>query len=372
MFNILKTVFSNKFFNKKVDLNDLTKLLSVLIIALLILVYAALGENIYVNLNTVVLAVCISLLVLFFLVIEKRRNNPFVIVLSLYILLFYVFRVVTLNAENAEAYAWGLNLMSEKTSNDINYSLFFILLSLFSLYAGLLAVKIKKYEIPFARMKEGNYNIVVTFVIVSFLFSYLYHLTVSFSGGAYLSYYLSVFHPYTVLLFFLVFYVVNNKATDSNNRVLFLFLILFLFLLLITLTGGRKAILALLMYTGIISYVVRGRICFPVKSIVAVALLVAVSFPIYDLSSFYRMERLTNINELNQPLNFLSLFSAYLDKGVMQTQNFSHIFSRLGFLDYEVDSITCSGMYARIINLEYYIKSITAVPLTFIAKPTES
>ena len=92
----------------KVDLNILTRTLATILIITLFFVYLLKGENIYVDLYTVALAACISLLTIVFLVIEKRRENPFVILLSLYVLLFYVFRVIRLNIE---PYARGMNFV---------------------------------------------------------------------------------------------------------------------------------------------------------------------------------------------------------------------------------------------------------------------
>lgn len=339
----------------KIDLNVLTRLLSVILIISLFFVYILKGGNKYVDLYTVVLAACISLLVALFLVVEKRRNNPFVIFLSLYVLLFYVFRVVTLNIE---PYTRGLNLAGERTSSDINYTLLFILLSLFFLYLGLMTVKIKEIKTPFSKIKEGNYIAIIIFVMFSFLVSYLYQLTLMFGGNKFLSYYLSIFHPTVVLLLFLVYYVVNSQADSAKNRIILLLFVLLSFILLITLIGGRKTLLALIMYTGIISYVMRYRVYLSYKMIFIVALLVGVSFILYDISTFYRWARFTQLNTLNQSLDFSSLFFSYLDKGVMQTEGFTKIFDRLGFLDYEVDSMASADLYRSVINPSYYMKSI--------------
>jgi len=339
----------------KVDLNILTRTFATILIITLFFVYLLKGENIYVDLYTVALAACISLLTIVFLVIEKRRENPFVILLSLYVLLFYVFRVITLNIE---PYTRGMNFVGERTVNDVNSTLLFILFSLFFLFMGLVTIKIKKIKTSYSKLREGNYSAIFMFVMLSFLVSYLFELTSMFGGNKFLSYYLSIFHPAVVLLFFLVFYYVNKQKAYSKNMIVLLLVVLLSYVLLTTLAGGRKTLLSIIMNITVIFFVIKSRVYLSLRMFFIVIFFGGVAFVLYDISTFFRWMKYEQLIILNESLDFSSLFLTYLDKGLMQTEGFAKIFDRIGFLDYEVDSMAGADLYGKVINPLYYLKSI--------------
>lgn len=339
----------------KLDLNDLVRSFSLLLSISLPAVFFYFGENRYVDSGTIALSILMCLFLVVALTVEKDRTNPFIVLGALYFLLFYILRVVTLNIE---PYTRGMNLVSERDFSDVNRTLLFMLCAIFFLFLGLFTNRISKIPAVIHEYRCASRFGVMVLVVITMLVLYLYRLTVSFNGSEVLGYYLRVFSPNSVMLLFLVFYFVTNKFSRSHEKKIFLFYVAAAFIVLITLVGGRKTLLVLILTMGVILYVLHNRLFLSIKGLLLIISVGVISFVLYDLSTFLRWTRYSQLYLDGQSLNYFQILETYLSKGFFQTEGLVKIFDRLGFLDYEVDSMASAELYRKAVNPIYYGKSI--------------
>ena len=78
--------------SKLVDLNSILKWLNGIFCFLFILSYFNNGPTIYVNSYTITLGILLSIQIGFFLFVEKRRRDPFIILLCFQMVVFFILR----------------------------------------------------------------------------------------------------------------------------------------------------------------------------------------------------------------------------------------------------------------------------------------
>ena len=115
------------------DFNSILKGLNLFLCLLIIYLYSENGDNEYVNLSTIILGIVMGLQNIGMLYYEKKRTNPFLIILVFVMTIFYLFRVATL-INNPQSYMF---IRDSITPQDLNFSLVFILLSNASIFLGL-------------------------------------------------------------------------------------------------------------------------------------------------------------------------------------------------------------------------------------------
>src|SRR6266567_9111160 len=118
---------------KTVDFNGVLTAANLLFVVLFVLTLTHSGGNEYIDQETMVLGMALSAQTHVALWFERRRRDPFVILLALSMTFYYLLRLLTLAwhpfSTVFERYAYN--------AGDTNYALVFILVANIAIYAGL-------------------------------------------------------------------------------------------------------------------------------------------------------------------------------------------------------------------------------------------
>ena len=345
------------------DLNNLLVIVNVLLCITALVLYITTGPNQYIELYTVILLCLLGSQNALMLLYGRVKREPFVLILAAVTTVFYVARVVSL-LYNPSSITFNRSVV---TPDDINYLLVFIMLSNVSMFLGLNATKRKivyDENIPEDQSPAKALNvIIILFVVIIILYVGLLPVSVF---GRFSGYILAVFFRLRlILLLSLLYLIINFRRISISSRFAILGLIL-LFVVFNTITGSRSSLLtlAVLLLVGLLS--VKGRIILNNKIILLGILLIPLSIFLYNLATacrpFFRV--VPDVFSEQKRLAFKE--SSYL-KGFRQfdiTQVCQPVFDRMGYLDFSVDMIKHQEQYSRVINAEYYLKSIVDNSLT--------
>ncbi|MFX1480616.1 MAG: hypothetical protein ACFFCI_21205 [Promethearchaeota archaeon] len=341
------------------DLNTLVIIGNCSVCAIAMVLYYSKGANQYINIYTLILLCIFGAQNLLILLYEKKKRDPFVLLLMIIVLVFYMARVVTLLYD-----PWSLALDRHSgTSDDLNCSLVFIMLYNAAIFLGLSAASGKilyKNKKIFDGYPAKPCNIMIILlvgIVVAFYISLASDLM-----GRFAKYITSIFiNLPLIILFTLLYLVINNKKLPRRYRAGILLLI-GIYMVLYTLAGSRSALLTLgvLLLIGIM--VVKDRVSFNRKALLIGTILIPVSVAFFISATYIRgvVSRRSVVSSYQ--LTILKESNIFSSKGIKMLCR--PIFDRMGFLDYSAVVIRNHEEYGKIINFQYYFKSVIDNALT--------
>jgi hypothetical protein len=341
------------------DFNALLIIANLFVCATAITFYSFNGGNQYIDIYTIVLLVILGSQNLLILLYETKKKDPFVLLLMIITLVFYMGRVVTLLYE-----PWSLAFERHSaTVADINYSLVFLMISNASIFFGLIAAGEKipsKNEYLFDVCPAKPRNILI--ILLSVIAIGFYISLASDIIGRIAGYITGVFiNLHLIMLFTFVYLTINAKNISRKYQTFFLFLI-GVFVLFYTLHGSRSALLTLayLLLIAVIS--VRGRVRLNRKAIFIGAILIPLSVFFFISATYIRSLGLSRTVVSAHKLTILKESDFFGSKTIRLLCR--PIFNRMGFLDYSTVVIRNAEAYRKIINFSYYFKSVVDNVLT--------
>lgn len=340
------------------DFNSLLKVANIFLCILSIYLYSIEGDNEYVNQFTVVLAVIIGLENIGMLVYEKRRRNPFVIIIVFLSTIFYLARITTLIAIPLSA----IFERDSVTSKNLNYALLFIILCNASMFFGFYIRRVRQVK-PENEIQEKysakKIRRVILILVIMILMLGLNSMQIS--GGGLISFIIELFfHQQVVLLFSFVFFFYYYGNISGRGRWQ-LGLIILAFVFFVTLSGSRNGILGIGTMLLMSMLVVKRKVLVSKWIILSCIILIPISIFLYIAATFNRglEEKQTNA------INVLKMMDeqGFLDKERVQFF-LGRIFERIGFLDFSTSLIANSEKFSGVVNPIYYSKSIVDNVLT--------
>jgi len=360
-FNKLKkTKFKDSMRNRNgYDLNTLLIIANFCICAIAIILYYNKGDNQYVDIYTIILLCIFGAQNLLMLLYERVKRDPFIIILMIVVLVFYMVRVVTLLND-----PWSLALARHSlTPSDLNYSLMFIMLSNASIFLGLSTVggKIlyKKNELIDGRPANPTKIIIILLFTIVIAF---YTTLASDIIGRFAGYITQVFINLHLILLLTSVYIAINLKKISNRKLIILLILIATFFIFTTLSGSRSALLTLayLLLIAIIS--VKGRITFNKKAILIGTILIPLSVMFFISATYIRQVETDRHVVSTKQLTILKGADLIGSKDISLLCR--PVFNRMGFLDYAAVVIRSHEQYSKIINFQYYFESIIDNALT--------
>src|SRR5665213_2073348 len=154
---------------KLVDYNSVLMGLNVFIACLIVSRFSQAQSGEYVDQQTIILGILLSLQTHIALLLERRRRDPFVILLTFTTILYFSLRLFTL-----ALYPFStVFLRYEYGPKDSNYALIFILIANCFLYAGFRCVRFKKNTVIDARdWRPKSPWRVIALMLISLVYSY--------------------------------------------------------------------------------------------------------------------------------------------------------------------------------------------------------
>lgn len=342
------------------DLNTLLKVANVIICCISICLYGNMkDDNVYVNIFTIVLGCLFAIENIGMLSYEKRRRNPFILILVIVMTLFYLPRIATLTLLPSSMLVHAVDYI---TVIDINSTLIFILLANASMFLGfhigrkknIICDNITSADVSVPKVR----NAVIIISLVSFVeFSKVISIEIFGRLSGFMQY---IVNMQVILLFTLTFFIYHYKKISIPIRSLFV-VIFVAVIILITWAGGKSALLEMSILLVISLMVVMQRVILSKKFIILCFTLIPISMILFVTAGLRRSGEITDKFLTVENLNFYEHESYSFDS---IEKHAARIFNRIGFLDYSADAIVNRQKYTKVVNAQYYIKSIIDNALT--------
>lgn len=345
---------------KEIDLNKILKVFNLGILILLWYSYYKNGEALYVNFNTILLGTALSFQIGIFLFLEKRKRDPFVILLCLQMVFYFLLRIVTLlNYSFSNVFT-----RFPFTASNLNYALVFIIIANFAFYFGLTINGLRKSTLDQAiKAVPVKTHLVVVLIGIGYFFAFYQRVGLGFLEGI-MGMIQSLFVNLGTMLFMaIVFLFLFGKRMDQKTKSAILGGII-LMVVIQTLTGSRSAILSIINYIIFAQLALYDNLKLKKKYLVFGAVLVPIMILIFAVSTFLR-PRLENRGTIGgetfEVLEEFDFADAITDGSDLVLKQ---VFDRIGFLDYCAETMSNSDKYAGIFNPWFYFKSIVDNILT--------
>lgn len=335
----------------KVDLNSILNFLNITLLLLTILWFFNSDENPYIDSRVLIATIFLHFQLSYFLSYEKKKTNPFLVILVIVVLLFYLFRIFTLLADE---YRISLTFNREGAENigsdEIFHFLVYLHLCLWAIFFGFKTGE-NKYEKKFYNIKFFlSINKFRKLLFVSSISLFYFFITaflvdvyaVAGLASGLLSGLLN-YEVFVILLTIMAFYYNNQVPKTYSYSAL---IMIFSFFFFKVLNGGSGPMLRIgfpFLFTLLMIY---GRINIKLSTLLITLFLVGTTS---IFGTFLKFS--------NQKINF-ELIRDFKSLEKEQYQFiFSQIAARSAFLDFSVELIN-NPQYNRLINLPRYSKSL--------------
>ncbi len=343
-----------------IDLNKILQIANVIILVLLWFSYSEKKTSIYVDFNTILLGTVLSIQIGVFLFFERKRRDPFVLLLCLQMSVYFLLRIVTLlNYDYSVVF-----LRFPFTAHNLNYALIFILVANLAFYFGLTINGVKSHLYNKASsVKPIKSYLVIVLIGIGYFIAFYQKVGLGFLEGI-MGVVQSLFVNLGTIMFMAIVYLLLFKDTIYIRTQNIIIIAIVGMVLLQTLTGSRAGILTIINYVMFALLAIDNYIKVKRKYLIFGALLIPIMIIIFALSTFLR-PRLENRGSVGTE-TFEVLKDFEFKETVTEGSDLvlREVFDRIGFLDYCAETISNSDRYSGIFNPWFYFKSVVDNILT--------
>lgn len=340
------------------DLNMLLSVANVAVTGALVFALGRVAGNPYLDEQTVALGIVLCLQTQLALLVERRRRDPFMLLLAFQVTLYYALRIFTLSvfpfSDVFDRYPYA--------PADSTRALLFMLTANLFLYGGFIAGgRSRAPQIAATGWRAIAPGRVVALLIAAIVFAY-------FSGRYWESVprgltFLAVFLVPNIIAVLALTYYFLFRRTLSKGFVVAIVTLIGAEIVAHTLVGSRSAIVVIIMNCGMVLLAIGGSIKlsgrFVLLGVVSLPVLVVLLLGAFAISTYNRAKRETGITiDLSQALKTANEGAADLPAQADMEALLAPIFSRAGFFDLSAEIIAHREQYAGVINLEAYGRSI--------------
>jgi hypothetical protein len=343
-----------------VDVNRLLGYLNAVFVVGMLVAFFKVGGNDYMNGETVVLAIVLAVQTQTALLIERRRRDPFVVILAFILIMYFSLRFLTL-------LVFPFSFVFDRfayTASDSNFALTFIIIANVFLLTGFYAVRgNSSLNVDIGDWRPTAPMRVILLVLVV--------ITVLYSRGALwdpkaapraLQVLLVFASQSIVLLMALAYYVVfRHKMTFLARFTLLVLLVSEM--VLHTLAGSRSAFVYALQNVMIVVLAARGFIVIRRKYVLlglaSLPITASVLVAAFAISTVVTVSRAAGI-----PFKLSNAFSLSSESGLRADRDYALkvglpvIFGRAGFFDFSAEVIAHRREYERIVTPASYVRSV--------------
>lgn len=312
------------------------------------------GENEFINQNTIILGSLLAIQIHTFLVYENRRNVPLLTILCFQLIFYYLMRVISLTFIPFSVVFNRYTI----TVEDVNFGLFYIILSNLFIFAGIwMALNAKKLR-TYGEVLQNKSNVykILGFFLLVIILGRPNLLGIALLDRLFDFIKLLFLNPSIILFIIIVFFTHNFGRLTIIQRIIFAATFAG-YIVYTTLSGSRSAALVVFMYALFATLAGNKKLVFQVKHLLLGLIMVPVMIFVFifatDLRRYSATTDVSNEQKLEVIKNSLSSNAWIEDEG-----SFGLIFDRIGFLDYATEIIAHKEQYSSIFNISYYIKSI--------------
>lgn len=355
-----------KFSKNSVDLNSIIKIANLTVFVTTIYIYIfKLETNPYIDFTTLILLGMLSLQIHLILMFERRNRDPFVLLLALNITFFYLLRILTL------AYIPWSDVLGRYalTVDDINITLLYIFFGIWSIFFGFTFVKFKILPTKENSKAQRNKRINPKTIILIFIFTLIAGFYFIFWAGlgrtsflevSRLDSYINMIINHDVIIILTFTYITTNLKIIPRKYLFSIFILVIIYILFRIFSGSRGGMITLIMAALFVLLAAKNKVSLNKSALFLIILIIIpVSMMTFDFATYTRSALNSQQAEKIAIENFSSsLLSYQIDKTDGLVSILRPVFSRIGFLDMATDIVSNSNKYDRVINFEYYLKSV--------------
>jgi hypothetical protein len=352
--------------DKSIDLNSLLIGANLVVAALIMLASSWTEGNPYIDQDTIVLGVLLCVQTHAALVLERRRRDPFIVLLAVEMIVYYSLRIFTLTLYPFslvfDRYPYG--------TADSNYALVFIIISNVFLYAGsYLAGSRRDQALNAVNWKATAPSRVGFLIVVAIGVSYFSENHAPGESVPRVVGFLELFvSANIIILMALAYYFLFRKSLGKGFAVM-LGLLILVDMVVHTLTGSRSAIVAFVQDCVLVGLAMMGcirlRRAYVLGGLFLLPLLVVLLVGSFIISTYNRTSREIGASfDLGRAFNMAQQGSSDLWIKESLDATLPLILARVGFFDFSAEIIAHRAQYRSVINLPVYGESIVDNILT--------
>ena len=343
------------------DLNDVIKVVNIFLIIFMWMSLSINGINKYININSIRLGTLLSIEVIIFLIFEKKKRDPLLLILCIQLTIYYVFRVFTLSLY---PYSVVLN-RNPFIPSQLNYSIIYIIGANLAIFLGLRLNTSKNNDLLFASQKliPNNFYLVVFLLLFGYMMNFYNSIGLSAIEriiGVLNTLFINIF----IIMMMIIVYVTVYKdrlAIRSRNIIIFG---LVLFVIASTLVGSRSAIIVLIYLFLFSTLGIKNNVKIKKEFLLIGVILTPLLIFIFTITTYLR-PRLENRSTISsETIQVIKDYDIELITDNEWEVVLSPIFDRIGFLDYSTELIANQEKYKEVFNLKFYTQSIVDNVLT--------
>jgi hypothetical protein len=349
-----------------VDFNSVLRAANVLLLGAILYGATQIWDNPYVNQETIYLGALLCAQTYVALLIERKRRDPFVILLAFSMTIYYSLRILTLSV-------YPFSVVFQRfgyDAGDSNYALIFILTANVALYGGFYSVRIgDRLRVDSTGWKAVMPGRVVAVLLAAIVFGYLSVGVFDEDALPRIVSVASIFLTPGITVLMVLSYFFVYRQSLSRRFAVSVAILLGIEMAIHTLLGSRSALVGFLQNCLYVALALAGCISFRRKylmlGLAALPLIVLLLVASFTISTFNRANKESGGNfDLQQALALSQQSGALMSPEMGLDLILPPIFSRAGFFDYSAEIIAHREEYQSILNLSSYGKSIVDNVLT--------
>jgi hypothetical protein len=346
--------------NKSIDFNTVLTGTNLLFAGLFVFACTRMEGNEYVNQETMVLGIVLSLQTHIALRFEGRRRNPFIILLAFSMVFYYSLRLLTLSL-------YPFSVVFDRypyDASDSNYALIFIIVANVFLYTGFHIVRINgNYAINSGQWRAGSPGRVVFLVLAAIIFAYFSGVYWTEDNIPRVFNFLTIFLSQNIVLLMTLSYYLLFKKSLTKKAAVTLVVLIVTDMVAHTLIGSRGAIVSIIQNYILVTLAIASRVQLRRKYfILGIALfpvVMALLVGSFAISTYNRANRDSAASlDLSRAVELARESSSALSVDSTLDTVVPLIAARAGFFDFSAEIIAHRDEYSSVINLSSYAKSI--------------
>jgi hypothetical protein len=344
---------------RRVDLNSILQFANLAVTAAVIHVLVRLQSepHEFMDWQSAGLGLLLALQTQLALIVERRRRDPFVLLLCFGTILYFSLRLFTL-------YLYPVSAVFERfhfDAADMNYALVFILVANLFLYAGLFSIRLKPDDHVEAGERRATSPILVLGLLAStVMITYLGSREPNGTPRA-IAALAVLLSPLMIVTMALTYWLLFRRTLSAAFKFSLAALII-IEMIAHTLWGSRSAVVGFVQMFLLVSFGVFGVVTFSRRlvtwGVLAAPLIVVLLVGMFAVSTFMRVNK-----DSGMAFDFGSAISN-IDDAVSETLGgpaaeavIGSVFARAGFLDFSAEVIANREEYSTVINLPAYARS---------------
>lgn len=345
---------------RTVDFNTILSVLNLLVVSGTVLAWQRTADSPYLDGDSIGLAVLLALQTQCALFLERRRRDPFVIIVAFTLIFYYSLRILTLLLVPVTFVLDRFEYLPRNSNN----ALLFILVANVFLYAGLYVRRVPlnaSGEVGVWRARApGRALLIVMLAMLAIYSRGIFWSLDDLPRG--LVFIVIFFAQSFIFLMSLTYYVVFRRTLDWRFRTA-LIALLGVEMVLHTLAGSRSAFVAIFQNVLIVILSFGGVLRIPRRG-VAIGMIVAPFVVValvgaFVLSTFTRTFGGSSGTSLSVAIEAARSAGDRLSKDNILESGLPVVLSRAGFFDYVAEVIAHREQYQQVVNLPAYARSIT-------------